>query len=312
MSAYSHEDTEYKNAYLPALPEDTDMVSGKYMPQRIRTEDVDTVNILVRASDKTYGNGYDFQTDLITPSVHIRKIKLAKIGLPLIHQINNNNKTISVTHTDGSVTFDLVEGFYSVQGMVNMFQASFTTAWLSLDGTNLVTVSYDIDRRQITITDDNGEFFYIWSNCNFALYGKNVVKFPTLPSGSVVAVATISSTRLGMIYSRYIVLKSRRLTEDQKSFSLISGKGPSDIVAIIDLASAYNSSQFTVSTSFPGTDVIIETGDYAPKINFVNRNKALKVFDLQLEDEFGFGLNTLNTATFEFDYGVFMWFVGYL
>ena len=293
---------------LPASPEDIDMVSGRFPPQRVRVEPADSINILIKSEDRTYGNDFEFQCDLITTSSHIRKIQLAKCMLPLLPQINFHNKNILITHADGAINVNFVEGYYSVQGMVNMMQSVLTAAWIVLDATNSVTVSYSIERRSISIVDDNGENFFIHTNCGFSLYGRNVVQFVTKVAGSALSASIYESTSLGMIYSRYVTLHSSRLTEDQNSYSIISSRGPSNIIAILDLSSEYTTSQFAVSSAFPGTDITIDTLNYAPRINILNRNKGLKVIDFYLEDEFSFKLNDLNTASHSFTYPVAFFF----
>ena len=298
--------------YLQAMPEDNDMVSGRFPPQRVRVEPTDSINMLIRSEDRSYGNDFDFQINLLTSSAHIRKIQMAKCMLPLIPQINVHNRSITVTHADGTVTFNLIEGYYSVQALVNMMQSTFLAAWVSLDATNSVTISYDIERRSISITDDNGENFFIHNDSPFAIYARNVVNFPTEAPGSTPSTSSIESTSLGMIYSRYVIVSSKRLIEDQKAYSVVSNKGPLDIIAIIDLASKYTEAQFAVSTSFPGTDVVIDTLEYSPRINLLNRNKSLKVIDFTLEDEYGFKLSELNTSSYTFQYPVTMWFQCYL
>tara|TARA_R100001591_G_scaffold100392_1_gene106847 strand:+ start:973 stop:1893 length:921 start_codon:yes stop_codon:yes gene_type:complete len=303
---------DYPKVQLHSLPEDNNMVSGKYQPQRIRNETVDSVNLVIRSEDRTYGDDFNFSIDLLTSSNNIRKIQMAKCMLPLLPQINVHNKTVSVVHVDGNITFDLEEGYYSVQAMVNMMQSAFTDAWINLDPSNLVTINYDIDRRSIIITDDNGENFFITNDCNFNRYARNVVKFNTRPATDTPTTSVQESSSLGMIYSRYVIATSFRLTEDQRSFSMVSNTGSKNIIGVLDLASAYSASQFAVSTSFAGTDVVLDCLDYAPKINLVNRNKSLKVIDIQIEDEFGFNLGTLNTPNYQFVYPVSMWFQCYL
>jgi len=294
--------------YLQASPEDKDMVSGRFPPQRIRSEDPDSVNLLIRSEDRSFGSDFDFQVDLLTTSSHIRKIQLCKAILPLLPQINVHNNTITVTHTDGTVTFTLDESYYSVQSMVNMMQAKFTAAWVSLDATNSVTISYNIERRSITIVDDNAEQFYIHNNSPFVLYGNNVVQFPIQAAGSALSTTSIESTSLEMIYSRYVTINPNRLPEDQKAYSIVSHRGPQNIVAVVDLVAAYTSQQFSVSSSYPGTQFSIETLQYAPRINLLNRTKALKVIDFVVEDEYGFKLSDLDTPTYTFAYGIVMWF----
>lgn len=303
-----------QSVYLQASPEDRDMVSGKFPPQRMRNEPVDSVNLVIRSEDRTNGNGndFDFQIDLLAPTAHIRKIQMAKVILPLLPQINEHNKQVTVTHDDGDVTFDLIDGYYSVQSLVNMMQDKFLAAWQSLDASNLITVSYNIERRCITIRDDNGENFYIHNNCNFALYARNVVKFSYGEPLSITLTDVIESNSLGMIYSRYVIVLSSRLTEDQKSYSMISSVGPAEIVSILDIASSYSSAQFVVSSSFPGTFSVVTCLDYSPRINLLNRTKTLKIIDLRLEDEFGFNLSTIDTTNYTFKYPVSMWFQCYL
>lgn len=293
---------------LYARAEDSDMVSGKFPPQRIRNEPTDSVNIVIRSEDRHHGTDFNFSIDLLTSSVNLRKIQLAKIMLPLLPQINENNKTIRVTHFTGNVTFDLIPGYYSVQALVNMMQQQFTTAWLSLNPINLVTVNYNIDTRTISVTDDNAQLWYFNTGFPFDLFGRNVVKFPTLPTGSPLATNVTTSTSLGMIYSRYITLTSNRLTEDQKSFSIISNLGPQNIVGVLDLTSQYGATQFSATSSFPGTDVVIDCLAYSPRINILNRNKALKVIDFMLLDEFGIPVDRINTVEYPFIYPVAMWF----
>jgi len=304
--------TGIKSVYLEAAQEDQNMTTGKYPPQRIMTEPQDTSTMLIRSDDRTYGDDFDFQIDILTSTSGVRKIQLAKCIFPLLPQVNVHNKSITVTHDDGTVTFDLVDGFYSMQSYINMMQNEFTIAWQSLDVTNAVTISYDIDRRTVSIIDDNAENFYIHTDCPFDRYSRNVVKFPSEPSGSIPSTSSIESLSLGMIYSRYVLLKSNRLTQDQKSFSVVSKNGASDIVAVIDLASQYDTDQFSVSSSFPGTFKPIDTLDYSPRINTVNRFKSFKVMDFQFVDEFGFGISSLNTSSYNFQYPVAMWFQMYL
>lgn len=298
--------------YLPATSEDKNMVSGRFPPQRIRTEPADSINLLIRSEDRTFGNDFNFQSDILTSSAHIRKIQLSRAIVPLAPQINVHNKSVTVTHDTGTVTFDLIEGFYSVQALANMMQQQFLAAWQSLNALNSCTVNYDIDRRSIIISDDNLQNWYIHTGCPFDSFARNVVKFPTLPAGSATVTDTSESLSLGMIYSRFYVLTSSRLTEDQKSFSVVSGLGPSNIVSIIDIASKYNEEQFAVSVSFPGTTVIADTQQYAPRINLLNRNKALKIIDLEIADEFGNNLSTLNTTDQPYEYSTAFWFQCYL
>jgi len=301
-----------RSIYLPASPEDENLVSGRFPPQRIKNEEVDSVNILIRSEDRSHGNDFDFESNLITSSAHIRKLQLSKAIVPLSPQINIHNKSVTITHATGTVTFDLIPGFYSCQSLANMMQQQFLAAWQSLLPTNSVSVSYDIDRRSIVINDDFAAFWYIHTGCPFDLFARNVVKFPTQFAGNPLLSRLTESLSLGMIYSRFYLLTSSRLTEDQKSFSIISGRGPSNIVSIIDVGSAYNISQWAVSVSFPGTTFTIDTLSYSPKINVLNRNKSLRIVDLQLEDEFGFNLNSISTAALPFEYSTAFFFQGYL
>lgn len=305
-------ETTTNSVLIPAVPEHQDMVSGRFPPQRIRIEPTDSVNILIRSEDRRHGNDFDFTIDLIASTAHIRKIQLSKFMGPLLPQVNQNNKYLTIVHADGTITTTLTEGYYSVQSFVNMLQSALTVSWSSLGAGNIVTVSYNIERRSISVVDNNGEQWYFASESTFILYGRNVVKFPSKPIGSPLTSNITESQSLGMIYSRFLILTSNRLTEDQKTYSTISGKGPSNIVSIIDLSSQYSAAQFAVSSSFPGTEIVADTLAYSPRINVLNRNKALKLIDLTLDDEFGFKVSSINTPTYTFEYPVAMWFQCYL
>lgn len=297
---------------IDAQPESPNLVNGVYPPQRFRNENVDSVNVVIRSEDRISGTPYDFTVDLVTSSVFIRKIALSKVIMPLLPQVNANNKRITITHQDGPIVIDLVEGFYSVQAYVNMLEDKFTAAWLALSPLNSVVVNYDVDHRQIIITDLQNENWYFNDDCPFIRFGYNVSSFPSLPIGSPTTAFLQTSTSLQMIYSRFIIVSSKRLTDDQKGYSMVSSKGCVNIAAVLDLSSEYSASQFAASASFPGTTVTLDTLQYSPHINLLNRQKALKVVDIALFDEFFIPLDRINTSTYTFDYSIAMWFQGYL
>lgn len=305
----TREGKDYTFVKLVADREDEDTMIGKYQPQRIMAVEPTTSTLLINSRDRLSGTDFDFIVDIKTEAANYRTVSLRKIIHPLLPQINANNRTLTVEHVDGIFSTTLDCGYYTVQSFVNMLQAKLTAGWVSLDATNSVTVAYDANARLISVTDNNGEAFFFQNTSSFIVYGYNVVGFPSQAPGSALSTTTISSTNLTMIYSRFVTIRSDRITESQRGSSIISSTGASNIVAVVDLAEGYNDAQFATGSAFPGTAKVFDT-DFAPTINVLNRGKTLRILDVEIVDEFGFGVTSIYSGTGQvFEYPVVMWFL---
>jgi hypothetical protein len=298
--------SSYTYVKLVADGEEVDLVNGKYQPQRIIANPPNYVNILVNSRSAESGDDFKFYVDLRTESMNLRDIQLCKIIFPLLPQINSHNNVLSGTHDDGNFSITLTHGYYTVQSFVNMLQAKFTAAWIALNPLNVVTVNYNSDGRNIVITDGNGDFFYFDPNCSFIKYGYNVVGFN---AGVAYDSDTQTSINLTMVYSRYITVRSNRLIENQRSYSLVSNLGSGNIIAIIDITEGYGADQYINGSTFPATAKVFNTTDIAPVINICNRDRSIRVIDIEILDEFGFCIDTIYRGLTElFTYPVTIWF----
>jgi hypothetical protein len=303
---------EFHYVKLVADGEPQDQMIGKYQPQRLLASSPNTATVIANSRDRTHGSDFKFLVDLKTEGANFRTIALRKLIFPLLPQINAHNNSMTIEHDDGTFTVTLDSGYYTVQSFVNMLQAKLTAGWLGVGVGNSVTVNYDVDAREITITDNNAEAFFIQSTSSFILRGYNVVGFPSQAPGSARTTTAIASNNLTMIYSRFATIRSNRLAESQRGTSMLSSTGASNIIAVVDLASGYDSSQFATGSAFPGTARVFDT-EYAPKINVLNRHKNLRVFDVEIIDEFGIGVERIYEGLTEnFEYPIVMWFVAEL
>lgn len=308
----SREGVDYLHVKLVSDSEPNDQALGKYQPQRLIAHSPNTVTLLVNSRDRTHGTDFNFGTDMKSEGINMRTLALRKTIFPLLPQINANDNTLTVTHLDGDFTTILDPGYYTTQGFVNMLQAKLTAGWIGLDGTNSVTVNYDADARELTVTDNNGEDWYFHSTSSFIRLGYNVVGFPSQAPGSALTTSAIASTSLTMMYSRFITIHSNRLAESQRGTSMISSTGAANIIAVVDLAEGYDPTQFATGSAFPGTAQVFNT-PYAPVVNVLNRLKNLRVFDLECRDEFGVGIDRIYEGLTEvFEYPTVFWFVAEL
>lgn len=286
--------------------EEDDLTNGKFQPQRVLANPTNSINILVNSRSRDTGDDFKFMVDFRTESINLRDIQLCKLIFPLLPQINAHNNVLSGVHTDGAFSITLTEGYYTVQSFVNMLQSKMTAAWVALNALNVVTVNYSSDSRTITITDGGGDSFYFNTNCSFITYGYNVVGFN---SGVSTNATSQTSINLTMIYSRYITIRSNRLVESQRSYSLLSNQGSSNIVAIVDLTEGYGADQYINGSTFPATAKVFNCTDIAPVINISNRYKNLRVLDIEIIDEFGYCIDTIYQGlSSTFAYPVSIWF----
>lgn len=268
---------------LASIFEEEDQLNGKYVPQRVYSDVNQKSLLFVDSRDRSSGNDFNFVIDLKSETSNCRCVELSSCALPLLPQINDKNNSITVVHADGTASTTLENGYYTVQSLVNELSSKLTALWVSLDATNTVVVNYNADARTITITDGNGETWYFDSSSSFIQYGLNVVEFE---SGASTVAVVQTSVSLQMVYSRYLTVYSRRLTENSRITSKSSRPVSSNIVAMIDLLSGYDAQQYINGSTFPSTSKVFTPKNTAI-INTLNRLKAIRVVDIEVEDEFG-------------------------
>lgn len=293
---------EYTYVKLVADREDSSLRNGKFWPQLINPTPTNKVNVLVSSDDKIQGSKSDFNffVDLHTESANVRSIQLNRVIVPLAPQINDHNNVMNITLNGLSSSVSLPNAYYTPNSFVNMLQSQLSTVWNTLIPGAQVLVSYNPPERNITITDISpgpGPYTWQFDASSYYSYGRHIAYFPINNLG-----VTQTSTSLEMIYSRYYTVRSDRICQSQRAPSLLSSYQPSNIVAVVPIASEYDSTQFSPSASFPGTSKTIYVGDMSPVINTTNQNISLRVLDLSITDEYGFNLDTIFTdGTFQYE-----------
>ncbi len=288
---------QIQQVQLASWYEQEDQRSGKFPPQRIYPECRNSGLIVADSRDRISGtSGFNFVTDLKSETTNVRSIRLSSCILPLLPQINDLNNGITVVHTDGTGSVTLDNGYYTVQSLVNELQSKLTALWVALDPTNVVIINYDSDRRRISIVDGNNETWYFSDTCTFITRGVNVAAFDSGASSFTVA---NYSKSLQMVYSRYLNVYSRRLVEDARIGSRSSRGNGMCLVAVIDLLSGYDADQYINGSTFPSTAKVFYPRA-PPVLNILNRQKAIRVFDLEVETEFGENVYTIYADGFHY------------
>ena len=290
--------------------EDYNLTTGRYWPQIINSVPTNRITIVVSSDDKINQSTSDFNfyADLHQESANLRSIQLDQVILPLTPTINDRNNTMNITLN--SVTSDIVlpNGFYSPNSYVNALQSVLSTFWASAIVGGAVLVSYNPAERNITITDitPGGPYNWQFNDSIYYRYGRHVAYFPIGISSD-----TQTTTSLEMLYTRFYIIRSERLTDSQRSSSLTSSLQPCNIVAIVPIVEYFTENQFNPSAAFPGTSKLINCGTSSPIINTTNMYKSLRIFDISVYDEYGFCLDSIfSDGTFQYECAFF--FTGYI
>jgi hypothetical protein len=119
-----------------------------------------------------------------------------------------------------------------------------------------------------------------------------VTGFTGLPVGTAATSGNITnySSNVGLIYSRYVIVKSSRLNQDVRTSSRTSGNDTA-IVAAISLVNDYSAADFDTSNSFVGNLISEKVTEDAPVLNICQGEKNLNEVDFTIVDEFGFTLD---------------------
>jgi hypothetical protein len=288
--------------YLASVQEPLGQMNGSVRPQRVTAMLQDTAIIQVDSSLRKSGNDFDFIVDFLQSNASFRQIQLKKVMMPIIPQINDANNVLIVRlDAVGQQTINLPNGYYTPERFSNMLNEQMGLLWSTIPAT--VEVNYVPLTREITI--ESSVNFGILETCPYALYGKNVARFPTINSVETLTISDIRSISMSMVFSRYVQIDSCELVRNQRGTSLIAGRGAVSVIGYIDIIGSYNVEQWSPTQYlFPGTSAsfVVNT---APRINIRDSLSTPRIVDFQLKDEFGFTLDRIGS---EIQYPTTLWF----
>lgn len=274
---------------LKATSDPPEVANGKFEPQRVRSEPCETLICVIDGRDRIVGNGCDFTVDLKNEVTRTRKCTVSKIVLPKLPTINPKNNAVTIVHQNGTASTTLSYGFYNITSFVNELSSKLGALFTSLsDG---CIVAYDPKTRVVSIESVGGDQWFFDSACSFIQYGGNVHGFDGYPATSdplLVGSITQYSSTCGLIYSKYITIKSTILQNYLRSPSRNS-RGDLNIVASCSICQDYTASDFDSSSVYTGCILVEKSMDDSPIFTIAGRNFAsIRQVDIQLIDEFGF------------------------
>lgn len=285
---------------LAAQPELSNIVNGKYAPQRLTSEETSSCIFVCDGKDRVQGgldNGSNFVVSTKSGEIsRARKVRLASCIVPKLPNINVMNNTFQIVSEGGTTsTLTLPPGYYNQVSIVNELKSVIDAAWALFSTADSCVVNFDTLTKTISIQSANGNKWFFVDTSAFIIRGINVAGFtgyPVVSNPAVVGQVTQFSCSVGLIYSRYIYVSSKVLTQNVRTANRISN-GRTDIVAIVPIVDNYSSSDFDSSNMFTGNLISDITITYAPLLDCNLNQRNLELFDFQFTDEFGFDLTAV-------------------
>ena len=271
---------------------DDDIETGVSKPPLFCVEEPDSVNILIDGKDALTqtDDPFNFTIDLRTTLYRARSVRVGKCIVPLINNITPFNNQLQIKHADGVTTqvFSLTPAFYNTTTLANELTSKINAQYV-IDGiTDTVTTSFDAVTKTFSIQSVNAEAFFIVDSCSFITRGKYCAPFESEAVANAPSKTTIYSSMAGLLYTRFVTVHSNQLNYYSYGASLTSDpQQGQNIIAILDVCSIYDDSDFDVSVPFAGNFATIETPS-APQLNVVNSQKNLfSRIDISVRDEYG-------------------------
>lgn len=284
-----------------ASPENKEIFKGLVKPVRVRAQPCDSNLYLVDSKDRISGDSFNFTVDCGVP-LRALDICVSRVCVPKLPNVNAVNNTFSIWTQDiagtggtgpNLITGTLPVGFYNQTSLQSNLKTALDAAAVNNGVTDTYTVSYNTFNKTISVTSNSGNRWYWDSDSPFIKYGQYLTGFIGYPAGSnILTVGKITdySGIIGLIYSRYIKIKSNRLIGNAKEKSRTSSK-QTNIIAVISLVDQMTENDFSVSNVFNGSlilDSVIETTCH---LNVAYYMKELGAIDFELTDEYDLPLN---------------------
>lgn len=284
-----------------ASPENKEIFKGLVKPVRVRAQPCDSNLYLVDGKDRISGDSFNFA---VTCGVPLRALDIAvsRVCVPKIPNINAMNNTFTIWTQDkggsGStganmITGTIPSGFYNQTSLQSNLKTALDDAASNAGVTDTYTVNYNTFNKTLSVTSNAGNLWYWDSDSPFIKYGQYLTGFIGYPAGSsITSVGKITdySGIIGLLYSRYIKIKSNRLIGNAKEKSRTSSR-QTNVIAVISLVDQMTENDFSVSNVFNGSLILDSVIDSTCHLNVAYYNKEITEIDFQLTDEYDLPLN---------------------
>jgi hypothetical protein len=284
-------------------PENKDIFKGLVKPVRVRAQPCDSNLYLVDSKDRISGDSFNFMVDCVVP-LRALDITVNSVCIPKIPNVNAVNNTFSIWtqnlgsgHTGSTgptlMTGTLPVGFYNQTTLQTNLKVALDAAAVSAGVTDTYTVSYNTFNKTIAVTSNAGNRWYWDSSSPFIVYGHYFTGFVGAPAGSnmlTVGKITDYSGIIGLIYSRYVKIKSNRLIGNAKEKSRTSS-AQTNIIAVASLVDQTIEGDYSVSNVFNGSLILCPVSNSSCHLNVAYFMKELNTIDFQLTDEYDLPLD---------------------
>lgn len=269
--------------------DDDSIITGSNRPPLVASERLQSTNLIVNSNQRVAGDPFTFTVNCGGSLQRGRMISLYRAIIPKIPNITAANRDFQILVGGGVGILQVVlpVGFYTTTDICNEL-----VYWLNLDagGLDTFTCTFDARSETFTLSSVGGNTILVDDTVSFQARGANFFKFINPPGGPT---SSVTSTKAGMLYTRYITVTSSRLDRYGVAPTLLSDNTvPSaDIIAVIDVTKLYSPDDFNILVPFAGCFAEVDTPD-APFIRVSNDARELNLtgVDFAIADEYGLPL----------------------
>lgn len=270
----------------PSDKDEIDLLTGFLVPPRVNANQQEKILLLCDSEDAVSKmSPYNFVVNFLQDVQYSSKAEISRVLTLKIPNVNPQNNTITIVHaTAGTLTFTIPGGYYNPPGLANALTLAFNTALGAFDS---VAISINQTNRTMTITSVGGYNWYFSATCSFIVRGIYLTGF----FGGVATNNTSqTSSIMTMVYSRFLLIRSNRLTQN----ALISQSRTSDsisaVIAVIPLTNALSNSDFNIDDDYTGSIFLDTSVSQTSCVQNVSTNTGLQQIDFQITTEWGGGL----------------------
>jgi len=255
----------------------------------VTVETASNSTMLLDTSDRVSGGPFNSFFDLGSNLSRVRFTQLDKVILPKLNNVNRGNNTFRIKHALGTTgVITLTPGMYNTTTIANELTAQINAAFVLAGIVDTVTVSFDPITRTFSIQSVNAlNFFIIQDNLLFVNYADTLIPFQTEPEANVPSSTIVYSGVAAMIPTRYLLISSDALTQQQYGRSMVTSSiKPTSLVGIVDIADIYNAVDFDISIPYKGIyETLKVESDKIPQ--FTSGNELIRTIDITVYDGYG-------------------------
>lgn len=270
-----------------------------YLPPLVSVEKNSRSTLLIDSSDRLSGNSFDFVCDLQSNVPRARYVRLKKVIVPKLNNVNAGNNTFRIKHAGGTTgVITLTPGLYNTTTIANELTTQINAAFVAAAIVDTVTVSFNTITRAFTITSVGANNMFIIDDGDLITFGQYLIPFESEPEANAPSASVIYSGVAAMLSCRYFIITSQGMTKYQYGRSIISSstRQTSDVVGIIDVSDVYVWADWDVGVPFKGVYSTLEVeGEPISVMN--SQDQMERYLDFKILDGFKRDIGTLYNLT---------------